>query len=222
MLRKLVMGLGVASAALAGQAATALAGDGGFYLGLRGVGAYGMVDDFTTTGVGGTLQERNTEDPTAGLGGVFGYRFENAPIRTEFELTHRFRMDLDLRDQSTPAVGFENNLATTTALFNFAFEIRNDSNFTPYIGGSIGWSRNHSDVERTVSGQSPATFENDNDDLALGVMGGVNWRFSENWDLDLGYRYINLGEVDTGNMTGDTIVADYNSHDLMLTVDYRF
>ncbi|RED51248.1 outer membrane protein [Aestuariispira insulae] len=201
---------------------SAFANEGGFYVGLRGIGAFGVNDNFTTSGLNGTLEERNTEDPVAGIGGIFGYRFENAPIRTELELSHRFRMDLDLRDLQSPATGFENNLATTSALINVAFEIRNDTNFTPYIGGTFGWSRNHSDVEREVSGSAPQTFENDNDDLALGVMAGVTWRFAEHWDVDLAYRYINLGEVDTGNMSGDQIKADYHSHDALLTVDYRF
>ena len=197
------------------------ADDGGLYLGLRGIGSWGMVDNFTTSGLGGTLQERNTEDPTAGTGVVFGHRFDDAPIRTELELSHRFRMDLDLRDLGTPAVGYENNLSTTSALVNVAFEIRNETSFTPYLGGTVGWSRNHSETERTTGGATTA-YENDSDNLALGVMGGVNWRFADHWDVDLAYRYINLGEVDTGDMAGDQIKGDYTSHEALLTVGYRF
>ena len=120
-------------------------------------------------------------------------------------------------------VGYENNLATTSALFALAWEIRNSSNWTPYIGGTAGWVRNHSSVDRNVIGAGSTTHDNDTDDLGLGIMFGTTWDFSENWGMDFAYRYINLGEVDTGVMANnDQITADYESHEALITVNYRF
>ena len=198
----------------------------GYYGCLRIIGSAASVDDVSQTGFGGTLQVRNDSDLVAGAAFVGGYRWNSLPMRTEVEVAVRFRFDFDTRDQSTPQVGYENNFATVSTLFNILYEYRNSSSFTPYVGGSLGWAQHRSNTDRDVlvSGGSSTDLDEEVNNFAWGGMLGVTWGFANSWELDLGYRYIDMGEVSSGAFpTGETITADdYTSHDILLGIHYRF
>lgn len=199
-------------------------GEHGRYLGFRFVGSYAEIQDTTATGFTGNLQVNHDEDVVAGNAIILGYRWKSLPLRTEIEIGLRYRFDYDVRDVGTQN-GYENNLSTMTGLVNAAYEYRNSSDFTPYFGGSIGWAHQASEIERVniLTGDTEK-YSNRDHNFAWGALTGVTWAFAKHWDLDLGYRYINLGEVDTGTSSiGTKIQAeDYISHDILFTVNYRF
>ena len=197
----------------------------GFYTGLRLVGSVADLQNLETQGLNGSYAERHGDDLVGGGGGVVGYRWGRLPFRTEMEVAHRVRFDWDFRDDGTPNVGYENNLDSTNVLFNILFEYRNMSSFTPFLGATIGWAHNHSSVERTNVGTGVTTEQsNSEDNVAWGVMLGVDWAFAQKWSAEFAYRYINLGEASTGVFpTGESIAADdYLSHDLLLSVMYKW
>jgi outer membrane immunogenic protein len=212
-----------AIAVLLGTAPNAWAGNGehGRYIGLRFIGAYAEVQDSKTTNFNGALQVNHDEDLVAGNSIILGYRWKSLPLRTELEVGVRYRFDYDVGS----SIGYENNLSTVTGLFNVAYEYRNNSGFTPYAGGSIGWAQNNSNIERNniITGDTEK-FENGEHNFAWGGMTGVTWRFAKHWDIDLGYRYINLGEINTGiSNIGTRIEAENHiSHDVLFTVNRRF
>ena len=226
-MRKSLLRLALCAAMLGGLTAPASAQQAreGVYVGLRLTGGQSSVEDISQTGFAGARVDNNTEDPTAAAGGVFGYRFGDLPLRLEGELQHRFRMDFDVRDNGGGQTGFENNLSTTLALISAAWEIRTDSAWTPFFGASVGWARNTSDVDRTaIAAGTTTSTEKSTDNLALGAMLGVDYEISRHWGSELAYRYLDMGEVETGAMSGgETISAEtYVSHDLMVSVLYRF
>lgn len=197
----------------------------GFYAGLRLIGAVTDLQNVEATGFNGSYAERHGNDYVGGGGGVIGYRWGRLPFRTELEMVHRVRFDWDFRDDGTPAVGYNNNLDSTNLLVNILFEYRNKSSFTPFLGGTVGWARNHSVVERTNIGASATTEQsNTENNIAWGVMLGVDWAFAQKWSTEFAYRYINLGEASTGVFaTGESVAADdYVSHDLLLSVMYKW
>lgn len=201
------------------------ADDGRAYIGLKTVGAFlSEVQDVKTTGTT-AFQINNDEDLVAGVGGVIGYSFGDVPIRAELDIGYRFRFDFDARDNGPPTIGYENNLSTTTALVNLAWEIRHfGEDWVPYLGASVGWARNNSVIERNNFAGAVVETENATDNLALGIMAGFTWYVSDSFGVDLGYRFINLGEVDSGPLAGgETIQADnYISNELTLSLNYRF
>lgn len=212
-------------AATAAMPASAQQAREGAYLGLRLTGGQSSVEDISTTGFTGNRVDNNTEDPTAAGGIVVGYRFGKLPLRVEAEVSQRFRMDLDLRDPGGQGTGYENNLSSTLALISGAWEIRTDSAFTPFIGATVGWARNNSDIERTnLTTSATTSTENATNNLALGAMVGVDYELARNWGTELAYRYLDMGEVESGTLAGgETISADtYVSHDLMFSILYRF
>ena len=211
---------GVASPAAAGEEAPS------FYLGARAIGGYGEVDDITTSGFTGATNVQNDTDVVGGVGLVVGYAAPRLPVRLELEVAHRFRFDFDVRDVAPAGtIDYEMNIATTSALASAIVEWRNQSDFTPFAGGSVGWARNSTEVTRIpLATQASTTRDVDKDNLAWGATVGLDWAFAENWVAEAAYRYTDLGEVDAGTaVAGDQISADtYISHDLLLSIYYRF
>ena len=210
---------------LSGFAPAGAADRAGFYTGLRLIGSVADLDGVEATGFNGSYVENHGDDLVAGGGGVVGYRWGRWPFRTEVEIAHRVRFDWDFRDGGPPTIGYSNNLDSTNLLFNLLFEYRNMSKFTPFIGATVGWARNHSSVERTNIGAGTTTEQSESvNNVAWGAMLGLDWAFAQKWSAEFAYRYINLGEVSTGTFaTGETIKADdYTSHDLLLSVMYKW
>lgn len=218
--RKLVLAFGVVVCMTVPAAA-----QDGFYVGIRAIGSLSDLDDVNTSGFTGAANVEHDDDAVAGLGGMVGYRWQDLPLRTEIEGSYRFRFDLDVRDGGPPTIDYETNIATTSVLFNTFVEWRNDTDFTPFIGGSIGWARHSTENDRTnLATQAKESDDADKDNLAWGAMAGVDWLFLENVSAELAYRFINLGDVDAGSFsTGDSIDADdYTSHEVLLSFSYRF
>lgn len=220
--------LALVAAGLLAASPTARAEDrfGNFYVGVRGIGSYSFLNGVNTLGFTGTPEITNDDDLVAGVGGVVGYRFFRIPVRLEVEGAHRFRFDLDNRDIAAPSsIDYESNVATTTVVLNAILDWRNDSDFTPWIGGTIGWARNYIETTRTVlSTQAQQEIDRSQNEIAWGFSVGVDWDVTEDWTAGLAVRYINLGEVTTGVFAaGDSIEVDeYESVDILLTVSYVF
>ena len=199
-------------------------GHGGAFLGLRATGSVAEMENTQFTGFASSIIN-NDEDLTAAASAYIGYRFDDVPLRLEVEGGKRFRFDYDVRNVNAGiATGFENNVDTTYALLNLGWEIRHFGEFVPYLGASVGWARNNSEVERNAFAGGITSTENAVDNLALGAMVGVDWRFAESWGTGIGYRYINLGEVDTGPLAGGESFStnDYVAHDVMLSIEFRY
>lgn len=198
----------------------------GLYVGILGIGSFAEATDPKTTGLT-SLKENNTDDPAAGVGFKLGYRFKELPLRTELELSHRFRFDLDLRDNlgGTRFIGYENNLNTTSLLGNVAVEMRHWESLIPYLGVTVGVSQNTSEVDRTVisDGTFNATTKKSTD-LSLGVFGGITWAWTDTFGMDLGYRFINLGAVDFGSLEGGETIEyeNYVSGEALLSFYANF
>ena len=200
-------------------------GDYGHYMGLRFIGSFAQVDDTAGQNFSGSLNIHNDKDIVAGNAFILGYRWKSLPIRSDIEIAYRYRFDHDLRDTGTPNRGYENNLATLSGLINLTYEYRNSSSITPYFGSGIGWAQNHASVRLSnLSNGSEENFEERTHNFAWGAHLGINWRFTDRWDMNFGYRFINLGGLKSGQpKTGNTFTADnYFSHDALWTVNYRF
>ena len=196
------------------------------YIGLRAIGAYSVFNDTNGTGFAGARERTNEEDLVAGIGGVVGYRFFRVPLRMEVEGHYRFRFDWDNRDlDPAGTVDYESNVETIAVLFNTILDWRNSSSFTPYIGISLGWARHTNDTNRVIiPTQARQNLEESTNEIAYGVMLGMDWAITEDWSAGLAYRYIRLGQVETGTFAGgDSIeVETYDSHDILLNVNYTF
>ncbi|MCX7340540.1 MAG: outer membrane beta-barrel protein [Hyphomicrobiales bacterium] len=108
---------------------------------------------------------------------------------------------------------------------------------TPFLGAGIGFANNTFSSVNDTSTQfvfDPATntfgapfgatqsffASKSKVDLAWAVMAGLSYDVSRNVKLEVGYRYLNMGKVETGGLVGqpaDTIrLRDLASHDFRL------
>ena len=89
----------------------------------------------------------------------------------------------------------------------------------PYVMGGLGAAWNKSDSTRLTKGDDKLSFA-----WTLGA--GIGYRLSRCWSLDLGYRYVDLGEArskfkaDSGRV--GRIKKDVTSHDSLLSARYYF
>ncbi|MEQ8667415.1 MAG: outer membrane beta-barrel protein [Rhodospirillales bacterium] len=204
----------------------------GFYLGGRLLPAMSTIDGYEQAGgTGGTFEQIGDDyDSTAGVSLLLGYHWNEhgLPVRTEIEYGYRFRNDFNTRENPfpNPVIGYKNDLATHFLMFNGYVDFATDSPWRPFIGAGFGWARNSSSTTR--SGNDPSvssqTIETDTDNLAYSFSAGTRVAISSEWIGEIGYRYIEFGEVDTGQFsTGDSVTADSHvSHDIVLGVAYLF
>jgi len=88
--------------------------------------------------------------------------------------------------------------------------------FEPYIMGGLGAAWNKADSTAVTKGDSKVSFA-----WTLGA--GIGYRLSRCWDLDLGYRFADLGEARAKFKDGSgRIKRDVRSHDVLLSARYYF
>lgn len=96
----------------------------------------------------------------------------------------------------------------------------------PYVDAGIGGASNTIDTLYTPLGGGSAINGNTRTSLAVGVGAGVGYPVAPNLTLDLAYRYLDLGEAETG--TGGTagtiapLKTDVRENTVTLGMRYRF
>ena len=90
--------------------------------------------------------------------------------------------------------------------------------FGVYGMGGLGMSVNRTDKKDGLyKGETKYNF-------AWNVGGGIDYKFCQNWSMDLGYRFTDLGTTKVkaiDDYTGKT-KADLRSHDILLSARYYF
>ena len=142
-------------------------------------------------------------DPTgsklnSGFTAGFGVGVKTQWLRTD--VTIDYLSALKYEGTVTTAGDTTAKIQATTALFNGYVDLGTWYRITPYIGAGVGAA--YTDVTDYVSGGSPP-FTGDVDKkqwgFAWAVMAGAAYPISPNLMLDVGYRYLNIGDVKTGS-----------------------
>lgn len=217
----MVIGLALISAppSLAGEDNEAV------FVNLGTIGSFAESGGADATGRTGARRAENDGDEVAGVAGVLGYSFGRFPFRAEADVARRFRFDFDRPDTTAQTADFETDMASPSALASATVEWRNDSGFTPFAGVTAGWARNSTDTRRfNLSTQASVEGDEAIDNFAYGGFFGLDWGFSESWSAEVAYRYLNLGDAETGAVDATDGVSpdDYVSHDVLLSILYRF
>lgn len=139
------------------------------------------------------------------LEGAAGHRFTPS-LRGEVMYAYRGNYALHAMDGSRAA--YNADLTSTTLMLNGYYDFAMQGGFQPYLGMGIGWARNrlHTVMQsfplggtlmNTVSGGTK-------NNPAFALMAGVSIPYP-GWTLDIGYRYVNLGSIQSGNFYSSTI-----------------
>ena len=121
-----------------------------------------------------------------------------------------------------------------TLFFNAYFDIKTGTQFTPYIGGGIGLAMidvKSGGMDMFDGGVYTGTVQlssKSQTNFAWNIGAGIGWDITEAVTLDLGYRYMMMGEAKrnwaepAGNMRFRTNVDDVNVHQVLLGLRYTF
>lgn len=184
---------------------------------------------------------------TVFAGAGLGYRFNNW-FRVDGTLEYRGGAHFSVNDKLTYNNGFgivqqsnsyKGNISSMVALFNAYVDLGTWYCLTPYIGAGIGYATN------TISGMtdqgivfaggpSSATLgtagNGDKSGVAWALMAGVGYEVNKNLTLEAGYRYLNLGEAQSGRIQNAFLnqsyaplkVKELESHDFKIGMRWNF
>jgi outer membrane protein OmpA-like peptidoglycan-associated protein len=200
-------------------------------------GLYGRVDignswsrdlggDFAAgTGFGDDVRR----SPVAQLG--LGYQFPWFRV----EIAGALRRGYEYRASGSTRIGPLNAPLTAeatvdnwTVMANAFYDIDTGTAWRPYVGAGIGLARNKiSDIRSTFNAVETATeFGAAHSELAWAAMAGLAYEIGANLFLDLGYRYIDFGQLETsGNFTfgaGPVTTGDLRAHEVMIGLRWQF
>ncbi len=178
------------------------------------------------TDSGGSIFETSLKLKTGYiLGGAVGVQV-NDNVRGEVELSRIVVAATDLIkvDGNGTVSPFSSNghLLENYVLGNIWLDYKNETAFTPYAGGGVGFGW----VDSALGGSFFPTHFDDSVgiNLALQLGAGVKYAVSDALAVDLGYRYRAMPNVRfnvTGNLH-DRKNGDVESHSLLLGLSYRF
>jgi len=104
---------------------------------------------------------------------------------------------------------------------------------TPYVGGGIGFASLTTMGYKDVNVPANSVFYGDKDhtdtNFAWALYAGMSYDVTPQFTIDLGYRYTDLGTIETGTASaydgsasiGGLEIRDITSHDLLLSARYR-
>jgi opacity protein-like surface antigen len=180
-----------------------------------------------------------TVDNTWALGGGIGYYFGRG-IRGD--VTYEWRGSTDVRASGPGTVSTQFDLSSSLLLANLYYDFRPFERFTPYVGIGLGAAHHRaSGGSITTACGVCNTFGDDSNWSAAGaLMAGVSFRIDRGGHapvsikddrgsvepgrlhVDVGYRFLYLGDAHTGNLTGTTFatpgprVDDITAHEIRI------
>lgn len=117
-----------------------------------------------------------------------------------------------------------------TAMLNIYKDLGTYGRFTPYVGAGMGVAYNQTDeVYFTGNPALVNRIEGDEDlSFAWSLMAGVGVQLTNRATLDLGYRYLDLGEASSGRVDNalfvnpEVNIDDITAHEFKVGLRYEF
>ena len=133
--------------------------------------------------------------PTLGGGAGYKYQWFRADVTVDYANRGKFQGD-------TAAVRsyYTAKLDSFTVLANVYLDLGTWAGFTPYVGAGVGTShlRTHEYTNITIQEPQYSVTDSTRWNLSWAAMGGIAFRFSPNLLIDVGYRYLTLGDAVSG------------------------
>ncbi|CAD5248152.1 Opacity protein [Bosea sp. 62] len=215
-------------------------------VGVTNFGKYEQEDVRQANGTWPAKEDRSTSF----FGGVgIGYRFNNW-FRVDGTFEYRGGGSFGATDQVDLGGGtvlhntYKGSISSMVALFNAYVDLGTWNCLTPYIGAGIGYASNriHGVTDQGVMstlnpggwGPGYSTLGTANAGTKSGVawalMAGVGYEVNKNLTLEVGYRYLNLGDAQSGRLVnayggqvqGPLKIKDIDSHDIKIGMRWNF
>lgn len=154
------------------------------------------------------------------LGGAAGVKW-NDLLRTEIEFSHNSFGAKDYSSNGKAFIGASGPMSATYLLGNVWLDLPTHSQFTPYIGGGVGYGWANADLTFT---EPKYGYQNGSGNLVWQLGAGVKFSVRDHLDIDLGYRYKALDNINFSNNTSGYTYTGGNlrSHNIELGLTYNF
>ena len=191
----------------------------------------------TTASPASTSTTRTSTTPAL-IGAGVGYKF-NRWLRADVTVDYEWPADFDGTSPCpAPCAGGGTTVnresaefSAITALANVYVDLGNYHGFTPYVGAGVGAAYVMIDdiVSQSGDGYRRSSATRDDWNFAWALMAGSPTTSRRNLALDLGYRYLNLGDVEqryTGRTRGwrrrSFNYDDLQAHEIRVGMRYTF
>ncbi|MDC0886971.1 outer membrane beta-barrel protein [Altererythrobacter sp.] len=225
-MRKLVIGMAMASTALASPAQ---ARDDAWYVEVDG-GVMIVEDiDLNVNGNTDSLTVATTEGYD--FGGIVGYDF--GPVRIEAEASYR---EADVENVNVGVAGFPAGAAGRLApsgafpasgsVSSLSFMVNGLADFGPddgvqgFVGGGVGVAR--TDINATINTNGSDGIDDSDSGFAWQLLAGVRAPLNDNWDVGIKYRLFNAESVELIDRAGRVVDDNVRSHSILGTLTYNF
>jgi opacity protein-like surface antigen len=103
--------------------------------------------------------------------------------------------------------------------------------FSPYVQGGVGLAQNKTEKMFYVNDNGSYTTGDTHNDLAWQIGAGVGYAISDQWTLDMSYRFLDMGEARGGDKFIDSVGTvtgveparfDLRAHEFMIGLQYQF
>lgn len=187
-----------------------------------------------------------TDNFSVFVGAGAGYRFNNW-LRFDGTLEYRGAGQIGVSDRVDFAANggiaqlsntYKGNLSSIVALFNGYVDLGTWNCLTPYIGAGIGYASNRitglTDQGALTGSLSGPTLgyagSGTKSGVAWALMAGLGYEVNKNLTLEIGYRYLNLGEAQSGRIQNAFLPESYaplkakeiDSHDIKIGMRWNF
>ena len=185
-------------------------------------GSYAAFDNPNVTENGIYDLTDSAIDNVWGIGGGVGVYFGHG-FRGDITVDHNFDADVTatLGDVKATLPGERKfSLSSTVALANLYYDFDMGNRFTPYLGVGLGFTKNKTGAGTVTDlcGCLSGTIDGGDETHAAGaVMAGFSVKLRERLSFDAGYRFLYLGEVDTGAVNA-TFTAVHGTNGVGTTV----
>ncbi len=139
------------------------------------------------------------------MSGAVGYRYSY--FRAELEYTYR-----EDHEETSSRGGSGTEFGVQNLMLNGYFDFLPNYVISPYISAGIGWSQVSMDIFSTNFGER-ITENNDSDNFTWSLGAGATIRVNKCLNIDAGYRYIDMGDIESANV---------NAHEIYFGLRYTF
>jgi opacity protein-like surface antigen len=182
---------------------------------------YAMTSDPDGKGANGPHRSVSVQD-TGLLSLGMGAKVDDQ-MRAEGMITYRSPMQVDGTNGANNTVSGE--VDSISAMFNLYYDVEQvhqwlgSDTFTPYFGAGVGMSMLDTSAMTTTGGNTERGAQVYN--LTYAAMAGVSSKVSESISVDVGYRFINLGQFEQDGSFSNGTSGTATKYDDLFAHEFR-
>jgi opacity protein-like surface antigen len=156
------------------------------------------------------------------VGAGVGYKWEW--FRTDLTLDYGTQSDFtgDSGVGGLSKNDFKANIDTVTGLVNVYGDLGTWYGFTPYIGLGAGFAHLQTAGFTRGTGGGVEVDSTGAWNFAWAYMAGVSYQFMNNYHIDVGYRHVNMGDVETARLNRADQLTFKNVSSDEIRVGFRY